>query len=412
MPAPAKTPPLSRTATGPSVAAATIAPPLAPCHWSLLGRARHSGRASSQPSPCDRFLSVLCPLSSVVFLLLTGCSSVGPGSVPRDRSDYSSAISESWKRQTLLNIVKLRYVDPPIFIDVANIVAGYQLQVGATVGGQISSERAIQGNSLNLGGAATFIDRPTITYTPLTGNKFVRGLMTPLPPESVFFMIQSGWPADAVLFASVASLNGLKNQESSINGVSPPSPEFLQALALLRKIQLSGAVSMRVKQDTQKQQTTILTFRSKDVGPETLEDIHALRRLLRLDPDGTEFNLVFGATPTTDKEVAVITRSIMQQMATMASQVEVPAEHITQGRASPGWEAVQNNTNAIRLIRICCTKSKPADAFAAIEYRNHWFWIDDRDLKSKRVFSFMMMLFTLADTGERENLPLVTIPAQ
>src|SRR5208337_5569284 len=126
-----------------------------------------------------------------------------------------------------------------------------------TVGGQLSSMRAIQGNSMNLGGAATFIDRPTITYTPLTGNKFVKGLMTPLPPESVFFMIQSGWPADAVLFATVAEMNGLKNQGTSINGVSPPDAGFLRVLALMRKIQLSGAVAFRVKQDTQKQQTSI-----------------------------------------------------------------------------------------------------------------------------------------------------------
>ena len=200
-------------------------------------------------------------------LALMGCKSIGPGSVPRDRSDYSDAIGESWKRQTLLNIVKLRYVDPPIFMDVANIVSGYQLQVGGTVGGQISSLHAIQGNSLNLGGAATFIDRPTITYTPLTGNKFVKGLMTPLPPESVFFMIQSGWPADGVLFAAVAEMNGLKNQASTINGVSPPDPDFMRALALLRKIQLSGAVAMRIKQDAHKQQTTILTFRAKDISP-------------------------------------------------------------------------------------------------------------------------------------------------
>jgi len=28
------------------------------------------------------------------------------------------------------------------------------------------------------------------------------------------------------------------------------------------------------------------------------------------------------------------------------------------------------------------------------------------------MFSLMMMFFTLADSGERENLPLITIPAK
>ena len=350
--------------------------------------------------------------SAIAITLFTGCKHIGPGTVPRDRSDYSDAIGESWKRQTLLNIIKLRYLDPPIFIDVANIVSGYQLQMGATVGGQISSANAIQGNSLNMGGAVTYIDRPTITYTPLTGNKFIKGLMNPLPPESVFFMIQSGWPADAVLFAAVAEMNGLKNQSSSISGITPPEADFMRVLALMRKIQVSGAVALRVKQDASKQQTSILSFRSEDVSPQTLEDIRELRLLLRLDPDATEFNLVFGGTATNNKELAVLTRSLMHQLSTMASQVDVPEADLRQGRAAPGWEAVANNTNAVRLIQIHSSKSKPADAFVAVQYRGHWFWIDDRDLKSKRVLSFMLMLFTLADTGERENLPLITIPAQ
>ena len=345
-------------------------------------------------------------------VVLTGCKSIGPGTVPRDRSDYSSSIGDSWKRQTLLNIVKLRYVEPPIFVDVGQIVAGYSLQTGVSAGGTLSSEHAYQGNFGTIGGQAVYTDRPTITYVPLTGNKFVHGLLTPLPPESVFFTIQSGWPADSVLFATVASINGLKNQESSIAGVTPPDPGFLRVLHLMRQIQLSQAVTMRIKQDAQKQQTTILAFRSKDVSPETLAAIHELRRRLHLDPDAEEIKLVFGGTSVSNREIAVITRSMMQQMATMASQVEVPPEDVSQGRAAPGWDAVANNTNALRLIRIQCAKSKPADAFVTVHYRNHWFWIDDRDLKSKRVFSFMMMLFTLADTGEKENLPLITIPAQ
>src|SRR5688572_11205589 len=201
-------------------------------------------------------------LTALALVIVAGCQSIGPATVARDRFDYSGSISESWKRQTLLNIVKLRYLDPPIFVDVGQIVAGYSLETGVNAGGQISSDRAIQGNSLILGGSARFTDRPTITYTPLTGNKFIKGLMTPLLPESVFFTIQSGWPADAVLFIAVAAINGLKNQETSFGGITPPDPDFLRALALLRKVQLSGAVALRVVQDAQKRETSLLTFRA------------------------------------------------------------------------------------------------------------------------------------------------------
>src|SRR3974377_2080129 len=60
---------------------------------------------------------------------LTGClhPRIGPQSVPRDRVDYSSSLSDSWKQETLLNIVKVRYLDPPVFVDVGNVVASYNL---------------------------------------------------------------------------------------------------------------------------------------------------------------------------------------------------------------------------------------------------------------------------------------------
>jgi hypothetical protein len=63
-------------------------------------------------------------------------------------------------------------------------------------------------------------------------------------------------------------------------------------------------------------------------------------------------------------------------------------------------------------VRIHSSSGKPGDAFVTVQYRNTWFWIDDRDLKSKRAFAFMLMLFTLSDTGEKDPMPLITIPAQ
>ncbi len=344
---------------------------------------------------------LLFVMGLALLLLWCGCSSIGPGTVPRDRFDYSSSISESWKRQTLLNIVKLRYCDLPIYVDVGQIVAGYSLETDVSVGGTFQRGS----DSLSLGAAGRYTDRPTITYTPLTGTRFIRSSLMPLPPDAVFFMIQAGWPADSVLFAAIASINGLKNQESTVAGVTPPDPTFLRVLELLRKIQHSGAVAVRVQHDAQKQQTTILAFRGMEVPPETVADIAEVRRLLRLDPAVPEFKLVFASTQSNDRELAVVTRSLIQIMAMISSHVDVPAQDIAEGRAAPGL-------GEAATLRIGCAPHRPADAFAAVHYRDGWFWIDDRDLKTKRAFALLMMLQTLSDTGEHQPLPLITIPAQ
>jgi hypothetical protein len=344
-----------------------------------------------------------------VALVSSGCSrAIGPKSMVRDRAQYSESLSDSWKDQTLLNIVKLRYMDPPTFVDIGSIVASYSLQQNASVGATIQSPNS----SGVLGASGSYSNSPTITYTPLTGSKFIRSMMTPLPPSSIFFSIESGTPADAILFASLASINGLRNQEASFEGVIPADSEFHRMRQLVRKIQLSGAVRMYVKEDANKQTTNLLTFRTEQVPPETLADIYELRRLLHLNPKATEFNLVFAPVSTNDTEIAVVTRSVLGLMKTMAAQVEVPEEDLEQHRAFPGFEQGKDLKGIVRLIRIHSSKAKPTNSFVTVSYRGSYFWIDDSDLQSKHIFSLMMMFFTLADTSERENLPLITIPTR
>jgi hypothetical protein len=138
-------------------------------------------------------------------LILASCTAgclhprIGPQSLPRDRAAYSVSLSDSWKEETLLNIVKVRYVDPPIFVDVGNIVASYTLSQNASVGGTIVPNGT--GNA-NLSGSVGLSNSPTITYTPLTGNAYIKGLITPLPAEVLFAAIQNGMPADSFVRAA------------------------------------------------------------------------------------------------------------------------------------------------------------------------------------------------------------------
>src|SRR6516225_8876385 len=168
------------------------------------------------------------PLTFAVLVFasfLMGClhPRVGPQSLPRDRSAYSGSLSDSWKEETLLNIVKVRYLDPPVFVDVGNIVASYTLAQTASVGGTITPSG---GSNATLGGSVGLSNTPTITYTPLTGNAYIKGLITPLPPEVLFTAIQNGMPADSVLLTSFMSINGLRNQSVSLHGITPADPDF------------------------------------------------------------------------------------------------------------------------------------------------------------------------------------------
>ena len=198
-------------------------------------------------------------------LALTGCSHLGPKTVAVDRFDYSTAIADSWKQQTLLDIVKLRYMDLPVFVDVASIVSGYSMQTGVSVNGTLSSQNAIQGNFAALGGSAIYTDRPTITYVPMTGEKFLRGLITPIDPKNIFFMLQAGYPADFILGLTVESLNGVRNRSTIGGAVREADPEFVRALELMREVQVAGAVGMRVEEDKAKNSTAVLFFR-REIG--------------------------------------------------------------------------------------------------------------------------------------------------
>jgi hypothetical protein len=344
-------------------------------------------------------------------MALTGCAHLGPKTMDVDRFDYSTAIADSWKQQTLLNIVKLRYMDLPVFVDVASVVAGYSMQTGVSVGATASSDRAVQGDFFSGSGQAIYTDRPTITYVPMTGEKFLRGLITPIDPKNIFAMLQSGYAADFILGLTVESLNGVRNRSAAGGIVREADPDFIRALELLRDVQSAGAVGLRVESDTAKGSTGVMFFRRDDVAPEIAQKAAEVRRLLKMLPDQQKFLLIFSPVRGTDNELAVNSRSMLQIMGAFASYLDVPQEDLKAHRAAPAFENADPSTRR-DSVRIYSGKDKPTDAFVAVRYRNHWFWIDDGDWKTKRALTAVMFFFTIAETGSNENLPMITIPAQ
>ena len=344
--------------------------------------------------------------------LTAGCS-IGPSTVTRDRFDYTGAVAESWKSQMLLNLVKIRYSDTPVFLDLGQIVSGYTVQsTFSALGNIFNTQGFLAGtttSSLGLSAQGQFTDRPTITYSPLQGETFARSFMTPIPPAALISLIQAGNPVDVVLRLTVSVVNGIHNRYGGDLRARQADPEFYPLLERLRRIQLAGAIGMRMRQ-VDREEATLWTFRGK-VDPSIEADMLAVRQTLGLDPSAEELRVVYGSLAANNKEIAILSRSILEVLVDLSSFITVPEAHVTDRRVGPTAEPEVGPSGPIGpLIRIASSRERPADALVAVPYRGYWFSIDDRDIPSKRLFTFLYFIFTLVQTGAKGTPTVLTIP--
>lgn len=341
----------------------------------------------------------------ISLVLFAGCSGIGPPTVDRDRFDYVSAISESWKRQTLLNLIKTRYLDAPVFMDVTSVISQYALEGEIEMGFEWDDA-----DTQTLGGGrAMYTDRPTISYAPLIGENFARSLLRPIPIGTVLLLVQSGYPIDYVLRICIQGINGLDNRSSRI---SPQNgdPEFYELLSLLRQIQQTDRIRMRSRIIDNKE-VVVMFFREPKTEVEA-KNLKKALNLLGLRPEAREFRIVHGYLAENDSEISILSRSMIQIMSDYSSYIDVPDSDITEGRVSAAnREGVETQAQFQPLIRVGCSVSEPEDAFVAVPYRNHWFFIDDRDINSKRTFYFLMVMFSFTERSDAGRaLPVLTVP--
>ena len=368
----------------------------------------------SVPAFCDRMRHPFPLLPCLVLLGLIGCTSIGPSTLRRDRLDYADAMAAASKREMLLNIVKLRYGDTPSMVTVNQLVAGYTLEGRVNLGTDFFTSGFDFADDVNIGVGGTFSDRPTVTYAPIKGDDFARIMMTPLPPSELFAMLAAGMPTDLTLGLGVQSINGLRNWTVDARGLTRVDTRFAEVLDLLGELRADGVLGFRFDTETGPR-TAYLLLEDREDHP---LDPRARRllELLGLDPDLRSFPIRFGFSQGRTGEIRIYTRSLIEIFTNLAAQVEVPAGDVAAGATYP----TQMSPVELPSLPDLAVMSRPGrpwdafvprDSFVAVEYRDSWYWIDNRDFGSKRVFTTLMLLLNLVDRGRDAQLPVITIPA-
>lgn len=343
-------------------------------------------------------------LGPLALLALAGCAGVPPSNVATNRMDYGQAIAESWKQQTLTNVVRLRYADAPVFLDVAAVINSSS--VGGKMTGSLQLPERTLPNVLQFGGEGSWSNTPTVTYQPLLGDRFTRSMLQPVPPAAVFQLLQGGWPADLVLNTVVTSINGLRNESSGMRA----DDGYNELVATMSRIQRAGALAIRVE-PRKEGSAIVMVMRQEGASSALLDDARRVRELLRVGEGVGEFEIAFGLLPRSRTEVAVITRSMLELLLQLGFGIEIPRTHVAQGRVLPGRHQA-DEPKARGLVRIRSGTTAPADAYVAVPYKDHWYWIDDDDIASKRIFTFLLILSSLAETGQGQITPVVTVPSR
>ena len=352
---------------------------------------------------------LLCLIATLP-LSLIGCANLGPTTLKSERSNYNLAVQKTNDEQLLLNLVRLKYRDTPFFMEVSSVASQFSLSSSANASATLQD--GVRG-LFGLGGSVGMTEKPTVTYSPLQGDRFIQRVLSPLPLQTIVLLFHSGWSIERIFRLSFQRMNHLKNAP----GASGPTPrdiphftEFASAVKYLRALQVQDAISLSYHEENGVPQL-ILHINEED---RNREEAKQFALAVNVEPGKTHYVLTFSPAFNKTDQIQVVTRSLLGIMFYLSQAVEVPKKDISQGKVTQtktpegkifDWKDVTGD-----LLRISSLSGNPQADSKSIYYRGTWFYIDDSDLSSKSTFSLLAQIFSLQAGKIQDNAPLLTLP--
>lgn len=341
---------------------------------------------------------------------ITSCGTFGSKTLPASTVSFNEAAVRSKDEQMLLNIVRLRYSDRPMFIKLNSIAT--QLSLQSNFGMNIAQFKQSTGFSqfgLSYIPSVQYYEQPTITFTPLQGQKFTTQLLGPLEIVDIYSMIRSGWSVSRVFRLTVQEINQLHNAEGSTRSVSSYIPhyrDFMKFSYDLRKLHAKHLVQFRLSKLKGKYVMDLLFSKgmpadmAKAIG--VAPGLHKLR--LSRGRAFSEHNHL----------IHIETRSFLGIMHYLSKSVEIYPPHKRAGWAEtthyPNGKEFRWPDIARFIMHIKYAKHKPVNANVSIFYRGLWFYIDESDNISKETLALLMDIFAIKADDRSGNGPILTLP--
>ena len=329
---------------------------------------------------------------------LVGCQARGSRQLPLDRFDYNTAIADSSNQQMLLNLVRLRHGEVPTFLAVNSVLTQYVWTGEAGVFG--SGGESLDFPAWSIGGNANFryIERPTVTYTPLSGQEFAAQLLSPVRAEVVFSLVSSGWPPRELLEMTLQRIGDVENANFANPGAASPAVDarFDRVVDLLMALAGRDAIEIVRSSDAASPATYLEIAEPSD--PETGELLAEFRDMLGLGPDRTRFGVTWRIVGREPGTITIRTHSLLELMGLLSAGVAIDAD-------TPAGDAAAQGPLVVRR-----TAKPPAEALTAVEYRGSWYSIGRSDEQSKRAFGLLIYLFQMQASQGPGVGPVLTVP--